>query len=177
MEVVNIPLEGGVSQNHKDRLDRALDEIGAINRKYKACPNPNWVDVEFMLPGIPAGSRVGGARSFDLRKLYTASLARHGFHMKVDNQGKSPFDLSVRDNQAGSDQSISHDHDLDEQRRASFKVPSMPLLFASEELLAMVKRFVDISEREPASDEEAKLIKEAKELIDRVEDPAKMRKA
>lgn len=100
MDVISTPSEGGVSQNHKDRLDRALDEIGATNRKYKSCPNPDWVDVEFMLPGIPAGSHVCGARFFDLRKIYTASLARHGFHMSVDNQGKSPFDLSVRDNQA-----------------------------------------------------------------------------
>lgn len=176
MEVLTTPLKGGISQNHKDRLDRALDEIGATNRKYKSCPNPNWVDVEFMLPGIPAGYHVRGTRFFDLRKIYTASLAKHGFHMSVDNQGKSPFDLSVRDNQAGSDQEITHDHDSNEQRRASFKVPSMPLLFASEELLAMVKRFVDLSEREPASDEEAKLIEEAKELIDRVRDPAKIRK-
>ncbi len=52
----------------------------------------------------------------------------------------------------------------------------LALFVASEELLSMVKRFVDASGSEPASDEEAKLIEEAKELIDRAEDPAKMRK-
>lgn len=52
----------------------------------------------------------------------------------------------------------------------------LALFIASAELLSVVKRFVDISEREPASDEEAKLIEEARELIDRAQDSTKMRK-
>lgn len=52
----------------------------------------------------------------------------------------------------------------------------LALFVASAELLSMVKRFVDTSGSEPASDEEAKLLEEAKELIDRAQDPAKMRK-
>lgn len=52
----------------------------------------------------------------------------------------------------------------------------LALFVASAELLSMVKRFVDASGSEPASDEEAKLIEEAKELIGRAQDPLKMRK-
>lgn len=86
-----------IDDGRRARLDRVMSDIGAIRPAYAACPNPNIVDVTFSLADVRDGDHVTGARFFDLRKGYTAALARRGFEMMVDNQGVAPFGMSVRD--------------------------------------------------------------------------------
>lgn len=86
-----------ISESRKARLDRAMEDILAINPVYKACPNPDCIEISFELPDVPKDCFIMGISFFDLRKAYTQSLAKRGFLMKVDNQGSVPINILVCD--------------------------------------------------------------------------------
>ena len=79
------------------RLEKAMEDIAAIDVEVNTPPNPDCLVVYFRLERIPDGTIIKGESFFDLRKKITESLHRRGFELMVDNQGMAPLSMTIRD--------------------------------------------------------------------------------